>query len=165
MAGTLRKADHHGQCVCSEQSFDVAGRCVPASTLLPAAILPALVLVALCTVAYVRHAARSSDIRTIASAELTYSDPKEVSPARTPMLSQHPRDRGLCDDARVGRGGGSMQAVLDATLPAVESSWIVGSIHRSHSRESLDRSNDPTSLEWGGADAALDQEERVPPFD
>ncbi len=65
-------------CVCSEQSFEVAGGCVPASTLLPAIILPALALLALATALYVRHAARASDIRTIALAELSYSDPKEV---------------------------------------------------------------------------------------
>ncbi len=78
--GSLRKADQYGLCVC-DRAFEVGDKCVAASTLLSAIILPALAVLLVGTLLYVRRAAEAHAIRTIASAELKYSEPKEVCEA------------------------------------------------------------------------------------
>ncbi len=61
-----------------DRAFEVGDKCVAVSTLLPAIILPALAVLLAGTLFYVRHAAEAHAIKTIASAELKYTEPKEV---------------------------------------------------------------------------------------
>ena len=75
----LREADDVGNCVCSDGSHDIGGKCVANSTLIPSIVVPLVFLVAVGVYLYIEHKQKQADAGwRVKPGELIFEEPPEI---------------------------------------------------------------------------------------